>query len=265
MGLSLGNGAPTKLSRLRKHKMYGFIYLTTNTINGKKYIGKRKLKNTEKDCTYLGSGKALRNAIKKYGRDNFSREILCECFSEEELNVKEKLLIEKYNAVNSDDFYNMIQGGKGNSVSGIKYISKGAKHKKVPPHELEEYLLDGWELKGPQQTAETKLKRADANRGKKRSKEVSEKISNALMGKTLSEKHKLKLSESHKGKITSNAIKIVCIETGELFNSIRNAASKYGAPGSASNICNCLKGKIDTAFGLHWKYEKPCNKLDKTP
>jgi hypothetical protein len=48
------------------------IYCTTNKINGKKYIGshnKRKL-------NYLGSGTDLKQAIKKYGKENFTRQIL---------------------------------------------------------------------------------------------------------------------------------------------------------------------------------------------
>ena len=48
------------------------VYETTNLINGKYYIGVHR-KNGK---NYLGSGKILIYAIKKYGRDNFMREIL---------------------------------------------------------------------------------------------------------------------------------------------------------------------------------------------
>lgn len=44
-----------------------YIYLTTNTINGKKYIGMC----TRDDDWYFGSGKLIKSAIKKYGKENF--------------------------------------------------------------------------------------------------------------------------------------------------------------------------------------------------
>ena len=47
---------------------YGFIYITTNMVNGKRYIGQKKFCDGWK--TYLGSGKLLKEAIKKYGKEN---------------------------------------------------------------------------------------------------------------------------------------------------------------------------------------------------
>ena len=64
--------------------MYGFIYITTNHINGKKYIGQKKYDKSGKWKKYLGSGLALKNAITKYGVENFSKEII------EELNSVQK-------------------------------------------------------------------------------------------------------------------------------------------------------------------------------
>lgn len=52
-------------------KMYGFIYITTNHINVKRYIGQRKYDKNEKWKTYLGSGIILTRAIEKYGKENF--------------------------------------------------------------------------------------------------------------------------------------------------------------------------------------------------
>ncbi len=50
--------------------MYGYIYLTTNSVNGKIYIGQKKSKKFLGD-SYLGSGKRLRSAILSYGREVF--------------------------------------------------------------------------------------------------------------------------------------------------------------------------------------------------
>ena len=71
--------------------MYGYIYLTTNLINSRKYIGQHKSECF--DTNYYGSGKVLLQAINAYGKDNFKCEILCECFSAEELNAKEEFYI----------------------------------------------------------------------------------------------------------------------------------------------------------------------------
>ena len=58
------------------------IYLTTNLVNGKKYLGQHKL--SKQYDYYLGSGKILQEAIKKYGRENFSKTTLATCETKEE-------------------------------------------------------------------------------------------------------------------------------------------------------------------------------------
>ena len=99
-----------------KDEYYGFVYLTTNKINGKRYIGQRYYDTKEKWKLYLGSGKILKDAIKKYGRDNFTVEILENCKTKEILNEKEKYWIKKYNAIFDDSFYNIALGGDGGDV-----------------------------------------------------------------------------------------------------------------------------------------------------
>ena len=61
------------------------IYKTTNLINGKFYIGQ----DSKNDPLYLGSGKLLHKAIKKYGIGNFRKDILEHCVSKRELNERE--------------------------------------------------------------------------------------------------------------------------------------------------------------------------------
>ena len=93
---------------------YGFIYLTTNLVNGKKYIGQHKIQKCGVDRDeYLGSGVLLTRAIKKYGRENFKREVLDFANNSDELNSKEEYYISFYDAVSRNDFYNIDCGGRG--------------------------------------------------------------------------------------------------------------------------------------------------------
>lgn len=91
--------------------MYYFVYQTTNLINNKKYVGQHKTNKI--DDGYLGSGKKLKLAIQKYKKENFLREILCFAKDQNELNELEKKWISELNAVESDEYYNIAEGGDG--------------------------------------------------------------------------------------------------------------------------------------------------------
>jgi hypothetical protein len=92
-----------------KEKHY-IIYQITNKINGKIYIGKHITSNLNDG--YMGSGKAIKIALNKYGVDNFEKTILFECSSEDELNKKEAEFVTK-EFIARDDVYNIIPGGYG--------------------------------------------------------------------------------------------------------------------------------------------------------
>ena len=64
--------------------MYGFIYITTNLINGMKYVGQKQYDKYGRWKSYLGSGIYLKRAINKYGEENFTREIIEECETKEQ-------------------------------------------------------------------------------------------------------------------------------------------------------------------------------------
>lgn len=112
--------------------MYGFIYITTNLINGKRYIGQKKYDKEGTWKNYLGSGTYLKRAIEKYGKDNFSKEIVEECESKEKLDEREIYWISFYNAVDSDNFYNIASGGDGgDTISGYNESQKRKLSKKI--------------------------------------------------------------------------------------------------------------------------------------
>lgn len=155
--------------------MYGYIYITTNAINGMKYIGKHK--SNEFDCKYLGSGILLRKAIKKYGAENFKVELLKSAETLKELNSLEIEFIEKYNCTHDSSFYNLSKGGDGGDT--VNYLT--------PLEKIYFYKT-----------------RPNGMTGKKHSEETLKKISESLKGKKKgvpkSEEHKRKISEGNKGK-----------------------------------------------------------------
>lgn len=92
--------------------MFGYIYKTTNKINGKIYVGQKQSEVflAEK---YLGSGVILQNAIHKYGKHNFITELIEECNSQEELNEREVFWINYFDSKNLAVGYNIAPGGQG--------------------------------------------------------------------------------------------------------------------------------------------------------
>lgn len=90
------------------------IYKITNKINGKFYIGKHITDNLNDE--YMGSGKLIRKAIEKYGKDNFTKEIIQICNTEHDMNVLESVLID----LDNKQSYNLQPGGKG----GWNYINE---------------------------------------------------------------------------------------------------------------------------------------------
>lgn len=90
-----------------------YIYKTTNIINGKIYIGLSTL-TVDESTNYYGSGKILHRAISKYGKENFTKEILeSNIESKEILEQREIYYISKYNSTDDSIGYNITYGGTG--------------------------------------------------------------------------------------------------------------------------------------------------------
>lgn len=121
--------------------MYGYIYETTNLINGKKYIGKSAQSKFDKN--YHGSGKHIKEAIEKYGHNNFQTILIEKCYSLEELNNREFYWIEYYSAVERKDYYNIVPGGSGGWYYNRKThpysgFSKHSKHTEETKRKMKE-------------------------------------------------------------------------------------------------------------------------------
>lgn len=161
-----------------------FIYLTTNNINGKKYVGQHTGYTTD---DYLGSGTLLKKAIKKYGKENFSREIICYCKDQKELDEKETFYINNFfNAVKDENFYNIAEGGRGgNKCAGLTKEQEKARREKISKaNQGEKNYFYGKHFSKEQHPWY----------GRHHSEESKEKMRQAKLGKKLSEEHKKKIS-----------------------------------------------------------------------
>ena len=213
--------------------MYYIIYKTTNILNNKFYIGKHQTNNL-KD-SYIGSGKALVQAIKKYGRENFKFEILFYLNSEEEMNAKEKEIVTE-EFVKNPQTYNLTVGGEGGPVFKGKHHSEKTKELLRKNHK-DVFLTNDQKEKALLKSKQTRLqkygcwtsditknkisegkRKSNVQKGKtikpKRTKEESNKLrAETLLGHIVSQETRDKISAKNKGQIPLNK-NTICITNG---------------------------------------------------
>ena len=204
-------------------KTYNYIYKITNNINGKIYIGKHSTNNL--DDGYMGSGKLILKAEQKYGIENFTKEYLAFCDTENKLNWFEKFYIKKYNSQNNEIGYNISPGG------------------------------DGWAcMLGKKHSKESKLKMSEARKGKTSwmkgkhlSEECKQKMSISLRGRKVwnkgktniySEETKHQISESLKGHIPWNKGKYLSEECKQKMSETNKKQFKWLTPSGTIKIMN---------------------------
>lgn len=182
-----------------------YIYRITNKINGKTYIGQHKYKKL--NDSYMGSGVLITKAKKKYGIENFKKEILEFNIPDVDLaNDWEQMYI-LFERVKGKAEYNIANGGYGKGtvseetkrklsekLKGHISWNKG-KHCKPLTEEQKRKISEklkgriSWN-KGNHHTDETKKKMSEAAKGRKLSDETKKKISEALKGRQAWDKGK---------------------------------------------------------------------------
>lgn len=159
------------------------IYETTNRINGKRYRGAHCC--TCEHCSYLGSGKILARAIKKYGVSSFDRIILEECSSIEALFQSEAKWVDAA-WVSDPSTYNLKVGGMG----GWDYVNKEGhrwtdERRKAWSNEMKKRRLNGlWGpsgnynpgMTGKKHSAETIAKIIDNNASRLTEDEIATRL-----------------------------------------------------------------------------------------
>ena len=215
------------------------LYRTENLVNGKIYIGVHKLADTSTSRRYLGSGYALKSAIKLYGRENFTRTPLAEfSCAEEAFSAEAEIVNEEF--INRPDTYNMKHGGIGGvgyshtneAKEKIRAATKGntnmlgKTHSEETKSKMSVSAMGSQNSLGSTRSPEARAKISAANKGKVVSEETRKKIGDASrgnkysVGRVLSDETKAKMSAKAKGRVFSEEtrIKISAGMKGRIFS-----------------------------------------------
>ena len=265
--------------------MYGYIYMTTNLRNNKKYVGKHARASFDKN--YYGSGIVIEKALKKHGKNNFKIEILDWAENKQQLNKKEKYWIQYLEAIDSEEFYNISPGGDGGKVWKGEHPLKGAPKENHPRY-------------GKKLSESSKLKISQSNTGKLTGSNnpmygdhrfAGENNPNYGKQSTLgkhwnwSESSKKTLSETMKTKdmskennpnydnhwnmtptqkrLISERQKIPVVKLSLQGDFIAEYPSLQDAGKYTSRISACCKGNKDSYKGFKWMYKAMYEKISK--
>lgn len=248
---------------------YGFIYMTHNMVNGKKYIGQKRIHSRPSWKSYLGSGTILHRAVKAYGAKNFYKDILDVAYNENELNSKEIEWIQKYDAVNNPVFYNLDCGGYAEGYATENYDDNAKRlafeNKSKRSKEYQDVVRGHW--------ANAHLKEEEVIEIVKRL-QVGETIPNILLDYPHVSYGTIENIRLHKTwkHITEgidfpnmkDILRIMQSRTiiqydlfGKYINKYENAkvAAKEIGKGDHTNISHAARTKYATAFGYIWVRE----------
>lgn len=207
------------------------------------------------------------NAIKKYGWDSFDHEIIASGLCKEEAEKIEADLIAFYDSANREHGYNIALGGNANAPTD------------ETKKKISESLRDAWvdsetrkrmteHMRGVKRSAESRenISKAQKKRfqdseqrrlvserqkGKKRSEEARRKTSESLLRYYADAENRRKLQET-RARVRNRATPVVCIDTGEIFDSVIDAAKKYTT--AHQNIIKVCRGQRAHAGGRAWRY-----------
>ena len=236
------------------------IYMHKNKINGKIYIGQ-----TSQNPPSLRWGKNgqnykkssyFYNAILKYGWDNFEHIILKQNLTQDQANQQEEYYIKKYNTIDERYGYNLRYGGNNfcfndKTKEKMKQSAKNRKYYKKPQQSIA--MKNKWKNKQYKEKVIKKIKE------KWQDEEHKQKMTNNIRKYWQDKNHKKQRSKIQQGKNNSNSKAIQCIETNEIFPTIKEACLWINKKQGTMSLH--LHGKTKscgrhpvTNQKLHWRF-----------
>ena len=180
--------------------MAGTIYLVTNTLNGKQYVGQTTVASEKR-----GHGQLVTAAYRKYGKENFSYKAICKSIQNRNtLNFIEKFWI-KVMDCRVPNGYNIDHGGSSKDKVSMETREKLRKSLTGYKHTEEAKVrMSKFQSSRPK---ESYAAMAEKLRGRKRPAHIGEAVKLTHTGKVVSDETKAKLSAFNKGKIVSEETK----------------------------------------------------------
>lgn len=217
------------------------IYMHTNKINGKFYIG-QTCQDLKKRAG--SNGKSYRfcerfyAAIKEFGWNSFEHTILLSGLSKEEANLLERELITSTHSYDPDIGYNIALGGDGMTSERAKALWENPEYRARISEANKKIWAD--EEYHAKRSNLYKEQWKDPEKRKRRSKQAVERWAN----KEFHEK-------ARQAVLDACATAVRCIETGEVFNAIVDACKKYNI--NHANLIRSIR-KGCRSGGYHWEY-----------
>jgi group I intron endonuclease len=205
------------------------IYKLQNNRSGKIYIGQTTRSLDTRIREHFRQKKSpISKALRSVGLNGFTATVIDHAHSHEELDEKERFWITHYDCIVPNG-YNICTGGEG---------------------------ARGWH---PTDEQRAKMRQSHIGKvtGAKNPMYGKTGELNHFYGKKHSEKTRAKMSEHAKQRNLTygrnpRARKVQCINTGEVFNSVKEAAEKYGL--SRTGVNNCCIGYRNSCHGYRWRY-----------
>jgi group I intron endonuclease len=232
--------------------MAGTIYLVTNTLNGKQYVGQTIVAGND-----IGHGKLMTKAYAKHGKRNFTYELLCgDIGNRPTLNFIERFWISVMDS-RIPNGYNIENGGssKGKTAESTKellrQINLGFKHTDEAKRKIAEASRIMWakdkeklsELRrGRIVTDEVKAKIAASNKGQKRSEETCKRIGLAKLGTKASEETKAKM----RNKVISDETKAKLAVARKTWSYSEESKAKMSASQKGRFVSEATKAKLSS-------------------
>ena len=231
-----------------------------NKEEGREFYVYKHIRKDNNTCFYVGKGKGNRCYTQSRGEHHDN---ICKRYGYEVVKIKENLTEKEAFALEREIIEDYVfVFGYGINIKGYDDYD----HKL--PH-LTNFTWGGEGTSGLTHSEEHNKKISESMKGKnageknymygkRHSEETKRKMSESCKRKQFSEEHKKNISKSLKGRVVWNIKKVICITTGKMFNSIKEAAIYYNVAGNTISFCckgtRKSAGKLPNGTPLQWKY-----------